>query len=664
MLEWICIFHRGGTVLFFRDYRQKPGASEIDKLSCSLPEAELSLLARSVLLAEKSGLEATELRKNLLVFWRTANQYKLVFVAGASKRTDPAALGRLLEHCRGRFCQQYGSVLHKTEWTEDHFKGFSKILDQIMEERSGSILRPVANSKALAPATPTTARLGPDEGPYKSPTVAVGTPTSIMASAITGSLDSASKEPTYQGSQADHDESAVSAMSHPHEHRPAPADESPLQSTQQTAPEPVISASDTAGQQKSTRRPRVATKSMTNHRSQKKATKPLGKPATGRRWDDDALTAEELAALDLSNDASKGLDESDAVERARAIYVEARPRGSVFQSETTSAPAADETAPAQADASLAGTVLGMFARLAGSRPLTCADLEQPLQFFRDKLIARNVAPTVAETLTQSVGASLEGRVLDAFTVHRMVRSAMEDALSRVLQPMQGTQDLVDTIKEYRHRNVNGRPFVIVFTGVNGVGKSTTLAKIGFLLQKHGMRLLIAAGDTFRAGAIEQLRIHARCLNAPLFEQGYGKDPATVAASAIAQATAQNDDVVLVDTAGRMQDNEPLMKALAKLVERTEPDRVLFVGEALVGNEAIDQLVKFNRALVTFQQSSSKPRLIDGIVLTKFDTVDEKVGAAITMIYSTSIPIVYVGTGQTYHDLEPVNIPNLVKALLH
>ncbi|KAK7883223.1 hypothetical protein WMY93_029397 [Mugilogobius chulae] len=132
--------------------------------------------------------------------------------------------------------------------------------------------------------------------------------------------------------------------------------------------------------------------------------------------------------------------------------------------------------------------------------------------------------------------------------------------------------------------------------------------------------------------------------------------------AIAYARNQAFDVVLVDTAGRMQDNAPLMTALAKLIAVNMPDLVLFVGEALVGNEAVDQLVKFNQALADHSMSD-KPRLIDGIVLTKFDTIDDKVGAAISMTYITGQPIVFVGTGQTYNDLRSLNARAVVSALM-
>jgi signal recognition particle receptor subunit alpha len=126
-------------------------------------------------------------------------------------------------------------------------------------------------------------------------------------------------------------------------------------------------------------------------------------------------------------------------------------------------------------------------------------------------------------------------------------------------------------------------------------------------------------------------------------------------------------VVLIDTAGRMQDNEPLMKALAKLIDVNDPDLVLFVGEALVGNDAVDQLVKFNRALSEHVHASTtrtgQPHTVDGIVLTKFDTVDDKVGAAISMVYTTGQPIVFVGTGQTYTDLYRLNARAVANALL-
>lgn len=148
----------------------------------------------------------------------------------------------------------------------------------------------------------------------------------------------------------------------------------------------------------------------------------------------------------------------------------------------------------------------------------------------------------------------------------------------------------------------------------------------------------------------------------LYDRGYGKDDAGVASDAIAFARDEHYDVVLIDTAGRMQDNDPLMRSLAKLIRVNDPDLVLFVGEALVGNEAVDQLTKFNQALMD-HSDRSKPRTIDGIVLTKFDTVDDKVGSSISMTYTTGQPIVFVGVGQDYYDLKKLNVESVVSMLL-
>merc|ERR1719402_1328185 len=228
------------------------------------------------------------------------------------------------------------------------------------------------------------------------------------------------------------------------------------------------------------------------------------------------------------------------------------------------------------------------------------------------------------------------------SINRTVKDALTESLMKLLTPKRR----VDVIRDVMDAKENKRPYVITFCGVNGVGKSTNLAKICFWLIENKFRVLIAACDTFRAGAVEQLRTHTKRLNSlhppdqhggrqmvQLYEKGYGKDAAGIAMEAINFARDTKTDVVLIDTAGRMQDNEPLMKALAKLIKVNSPDLVLFVGEALVGNDAIDQLTKFNQSLADFSQMN-RPRLIDGIVLTKFDTIDDKVGAAVSMTYTT------------------------------
>ena len=203
-----------------------------------------------------------------------------------------------------------------------------------------------------------------------------------------------------------------------------------------------------------------------------------------------------------------------------------------------------------------------------------------------------------------------------------------------------------------------------FSGINGVGKSTTLAKVCAWLKSQQLRVMICACDTFRAGAIEQLRTHAERLAVPLFHQGYGVDPSNVARMAISTASSPHSqaDVVLVDTAGRMQGNVEQMAALAKLVNVNSPNLVLFVGSALDGNDSVDQLQKFNQALVD-HSTENVPRTLDGIILTKFDTIDEKVGTTISLVYSSGLPIIFLGVGQHYTSLKQMNTQAVINALL-
>jgi len=320
-----------------------------------------------------------------------------------------------------------------------------------------------------------------------------------------------------------------------------------------------------------------------------------------------------------------------------------------------------------------GGMFSMLSSLVGSKPITREDLAPVLEKLRDNLIGKNVASEVATSLIESVSVKLEGSVMGTFqSLQRTVKDCLVASLMKLLTPKRR----IDILRDVQESRENKKPYVITFCGVNGVGKSTNLAKICFWLIENKFKVLIAACDTFRAGAVEQLRTHTRRLNSlhpipekgdgrpmvQLYEKGYGKDAAGIAMEAINHARDSGIDVVLVDTAGRMQDNEPLMRALAKLIAVNGPDLVLFVGEALVGNEAIDQLVKFNAALADHSMQEN-PHTIDGIVLTKFDTIDDKVGSAISMTYISGQPIVFVGTGQTYTDLKSLNAKAVVAALM-
>jgi len=239
-----------------------------------------------------------------------------------------------------------------------------------------------------------------------------------------------------------------------------------------------------------------------------------------------------------------------------------------------------------------------------------------------------------------------------------VYKATHDALKRILTPKYPVNVRAGIARAQSQR----RPYSIVLVGVNGVGKSTSLAKLTHYLKSHGLKVSIAACDTFRSGAVEQLKTHARALGVRLFEKGYSRDAAQVASEAIEQARIEKDDVIMVDTAGRMQANKGHMRALSNLIQRNNPDLVLFVGEAIVGNDGVDQLMKFNDAL-TVHSTHRRPRSLDGIILTKFDTVDDKVGASISMTYECGKPIVFIGVGQKYPDLKRMDVNTMVKMLL-
>lgn len=321
----------------------------------------------------------------------------------------------------------------------------------------------------------------------------------------------------------------------------------------------------------------------------------------------------------------------------------------------------DGAAPAPARGFLSS--LARRVGFAGSSALTREDVADACAALKSKLMERNVAEEIAEKVCESVAAGLEGRRLGSLSrVSAVVREAVEAALTRVLTPGRS----IDVLRDVRAARGRGRPYTIVFVGVNGVGKSTNLAKIAYWLLQHGCSVMIAACDTFRSGAVEQLKTHCARLGVPLFERGYEKDPARVAAEAQRAAARQGVDVLLVDTAGRMQDNEPLMRALSNLISLNDPDLVLFVGEALVGNDAVDQLTKFSRRLAELgagEGRAAQRHPIDGIVLTKFDTIDDKVGAALSMVYTSGAPVVFVGCGQTYPDLRKLNVKSVVASLL-
>ncbi len=274
---------------------------------------------------------------------------------------------------------------------------------------------------------------------------------------------------------------------------------------------------------------------------------------------------------------------------------------------------------------------------ATTKELTEKNLSDAVWELQLILIQNEVAVEVAEHICDLTKEKLLGlRTGRLEKVSRLFRKAIYEAVLEVLTP----DHPLDPLKYAAERKAKGEPTSILFVGVNGTGKTTTLAKMASLYKKNGFSVVIAAGDTFRAGSIEQLEQHASRLGIRVIRQDYGADAAAVAYDAVAHARARRIDIVLIDTAGRMQSNKNLLEEMRKIARVAEPDLKIFVGDALAGNDALSQAREFDAAIG-----------IDGAILTKVDA-DPSGGAALSITYVTGRPIVYIGVGQEYDDLQP------------
>jgi len=237
-----------------------------------------------------------------------------------------------------------------------------------------------------------------------------------------------------------------------------------------------------------------------------------------------------------------------------------------------------------------------------------------------------------------VGLRVENRAAITPTIEKALKASLVELLSKTTFDPQTLLDKRD------------QPLVIAFVGVNGTGKTTTIARITDWLQQNGKSVVMAASDTFRAGAIEQLELHAERLGCKFIKHQAGGDPAAVAFDAVEHAKAKHRDIVMIDTAGRMQTNSNLMDEMKKIKRVAKPDLIMFVGDSLAGNDAIDQAKKFHEAVG-----------IDAVVLTKLD-VDAKGGAALSISSAIGQPIAFVGIGQEYGDIMPFDATWIVERI--
>lgn len=250
------------------------------------------------------------------------------------------------------------------------------------------------------------------------------------------------------------------------------------------------------------------------------------------------------------------------------------------------------------------------------------------------LLEGDVAMEVASEVVDSVKQNLVGKKIKRSNdITEYTFNALRDAVAEIID-IPG-KNMTEMIEE---KKAQGEPLVVMFVGINGTGKTTTIGKLANYYLKKGYTPVIAASDTFRAGAIEQVNYHADNVGVKLIKHQKGSDPAAVAYDAIEHARAQGKELVLIDTAGRMQTNTNLMDEMKKIKRVANPDLVIFVGDALTGNDATEQAVKFNDAID-----------VDGVILTKADA-DSKGGASLSIGYVIKKPILFLGMGQGYEDI--------------
>jgi fused signal recognition particle receptor len=252
------------------------------------------------------------------------------------------------------------------------------------------------------------------------------------------------------------------------------------------------------------------------------------------------------------------------------------------------------------------------------------------------LLESDVALPVVEQIRDALKLKLpQIRVASVDDVPAAVEGALREALLETLsvKPIDFDSWILEKTSEKK-------PVVIMFVGVNGTGKTTSIGRIAFRLKEHGYTCVMAAGDTFRAGAIAQLEKHAEKVGVSFIKTNAGGDPAAVAFDAIEHAKGRMKDIVLLDTAGRMQTNTNLMDEMKKIKRVAKPDMIIFVGDSLAGNDAVEQAVYFDKAVG-----------IDAVILTKVDT-DAKGGAALSIAKAVGKPILFLGVGQEYGDLVP------------
>jgi fused signal recognition particle receptor len=272
----------------------------------------------------------------------------------------------------------------------------------------------------------------------------------------------------------------------------------------------------------------------------------------------------------------------------------------------------------------------------GEKELKEKDIDEVLFDLEISLLEADVATEVIDFIKSDLKKQLVGATVQKDQVADFVKQNLRQSISNMFDNA-GKINIISEIQKKKEKNES---YIVLFVGINGTGKTTTIAKFANLLRENKLSSVIAAADTYRAGAIEQITEHGKRLNIKVIAQNYGSDPAAVARDAVLYAKSHKIDSVLIDTAGRMQTSKNLMDQISKINKVVNPDVRLFVGDALAGNDTVSQAREF--------YNYTK---FDGAILTKSDA-DARGGAAISIVKITSKPILFLGVGQEYKDLKP------------
>ncbi|KUI57617.1 hypothetical protein VP1G_04919 [Cytospora mali] len=573
--------------------------------------------------------------------WTMVKELGIIFVAVYRSLLHLSWIDKLVDNIKTIFVQLYGDQLTKPNTTQVDCTQFDKYFDQQLQE--------LEKLDEKRPAQPQVAR-------------------------ATNEKDAVSGK---EGDDPPSPEINPSVESTPVTSRPA------------TPANNAGPGGDGSAAQKLSRRARKAVNrnnpSASGDETATRKSKGTKQAKKGRKWDDDGTPLEEDP--DLKLDYSGNTDDA-AVSRSSALEeVESSTWGSTTKgkfvlkdlgdevhSMLAEAEAKKETATTESSrGGLVGTGLsaisGLFRNVVGGKKLTKEDLEQPMKAMEEHLLRKNVAREAAVRLCEGVEKELIGVTTGSFeSINTRMQKAMEASLTKMLTPTSSLDLLreIDSITAPPATSMRkARPYVISIVGVNGVGKSTNLSKICFFLLQNKYKVLIAAGDTFRSGAVEQLAVHVRNLKeltvreggeVELYQKGYGKDAATVARDAVQFADQQGYDVVLIDTAGRRHNDQRLMSSLEKFAKFAQPDKILMVGEALVGTDSVAQARNFNAAF-------GSVRTLDGFIISKCDTVGDMVGTLVSLVHATNVPVLFVGVGQHYSDLRNFSVKWAVEKLL-